>query len=646
LYVIAGVVNERLIAQRNRAMVYRAQGRRVEATELLSIVETELHTSNNQAELAEIWSEQAGLLTDDGQIDDALARYQQARNLFVQVGNLLGSADCAMEQGFLLLRRGSIAAAAQHFEYAAPNVVQHPYDRWRVDYGLARCAEARGDTLDALQRYRAAITTVAALRRRLVSEQVSSSLYVQAARLHADALRLAAAHGDAPAVLAFGEQQRALVLARMIDRRAAPLPEEYQAQDQQLRHRISALSSARPSERQAHAPALDAALDAYAELLLHARHSVPAALPTLPAPDAAAFDLPDLRAALEARYGQGWTVVSYTINGDMLLISVITPGDLFFEQTPYDAELRWMIERASQAEFRHYIYRDLPYLQGLSAQRWEIPHSLAVRLLPEYVRRRLDPAHRLLIVPAGSLHTLPWALLRLTDAWLAERTIIQLVPSLSIWRALAARHPAHSDAALLLGCSDFGARAAPLPAVGAEIAAVAVRWPGACSQLLDAQATRAALLDRSASGELSRYGLLHLACHAQLLPARGLAAHLKLWDGDLLLPEIAGLRLDGGLVMLAACEGAAADTLPGDEVLSLSWAFLAAGASAVIAGTWPLDDQAAVQIVACFYDQIGPVGDPAVALARAQRLLLAADPAENPIAVESQDWGSFVLVGV
>jgi CHAT domain-containing protein len=645
LYVLGNVVSERLIAQRNRAMVYRAQGRRAEAAALLSSIEVKLLEFQNWAELAEIWSEQAGLFADDGQIDDALARYQQASDLFVQVGNLLGSADCAMEQGFLLLRRDAVDQASKYFQYAAPKVVHHPYDCWRVDYGLARCAEARNDTPEALLYYRTAITTVAALRRRLANEQVSSSLFAQAARLHADALRLAAASGDVQALLAFGEQQRALVLARMIDQRAAPLPEEYQAQDERLRRQISLLSSVRPSERQAHASALDNVLDAYGELLLHARHSVPAPLPTLSTLDEDAFDLSRVRAALGARYGQDWTALVYTINDDTLLIGVITPDDLILESTPYDPALQRMIERAGQAEFRQYIYRDLPYLQGQSAQRWVTPRTLTDRLLPERVRRRLGPTHRLLIVPAGPLHTLPWAALRLADAWLAEQAIIQLAPSLSIWQSLAARHPAHGDAALLLGCSDYDARAAPLPAVGAEIEVVAKRWPGACFQLRDEQATRTALLDRSASGELIQYGLLHMACHAQLLPARGLAAHLKLWDGDLLLPEIAGLRLGGGLVVLSACAGAAADTLPGEEILSLSWAFLAAGANAVIAGMWPLDDQAAVPIMAGLYQELRSAGDAAAALARAQRALIAADPSEGAHLIEPQDWGSFVLVG-
>ncbi len=183
-----------------------------------------------------------------------------------------------------------------------------------------------------------------------------------------------------------------------------------------------------------------------------------------------------------------------------------------------------------------------------------------------------------------------------------------------------------------------------LPAVGAELDAVAARWPGTCEQLRDAQATQAALLERTRRGELARYGLLHIASHARLLPARGRAAHLKLWDGDLLLSEIAGLRLGGALVALSACDGAAADALPGEEVLSLSWAFLAAGASAVLASLWLLDDSAAVGIMAAFYDALRQHGDAALALAHLQRELIAAYSEDDP-ATEPTYWGSFVLTG-
>jgi len=326
------------------------------------------------------------------------------------------------------------------------------------------------------------------------------------------------------------------------------------------------------------------------------------------------------------------------------LIGAITPEGAALERTPYDERLQRLLVQATQRSYRRYTYLDLPHLQGQSDRPWAGLCDLAERLLPEAVRARLPPQPRLLIVPAGPLHTLPWAALRLEDGWLAEHAIVQIAPALSTWQVLAARRPTHEAAALLVGCGTFGERAPALPAVGAELDAVAARWPSACEQLRDARATRAALLERSASGELAHYGLLHIASHARLLPARGLAAHLKLWDGDLLLPEVAGLRLGGALVALSACDGAAADALPGEEVLSLSWAFLAAGASAVLASLWPVDDGAAVRIMAAFYSALCQHGDAALALAQVQRELIAA-PAEDDPATAAIGWGSFMLTG-
>lgn len=637
LYDAAGVLAERLVARRNRAIVYRAQGRYAEAQALLAELEDRARAGDDQAELAEIVMEQAGVLAATGQIDNSAARYQQARDLFSRLGNLLGAADCALDQGWLAIERGAAGEALDHFRFVEPIVARHPYHRWRTDYGLARCAEAGGDAAAALARYQAALATVADLRQRLVSEDLSSGLYAQAARLHVDALRLASARGDAALAIEIGESQRALVLRRLLAARLADLPGEYAAEHERLRAQIGALLGRPPDERGADDADLDRALAEYGDLLLHARHAGPTAAAPLDPP----LDLAGTRAALTAAYGADWTALLYIVSGDTLLIGTITPERLLLVQTPYDAQLRRLIAQASRPEHRRFTYRDMPYRLGRAARPWAGLCELAERLLPGQARERLHPGHRLLIVPGGELHALPWAALRLGDAWLVERAVVQLAPSLATWQSLAGRGYAPSGDALLVGCSAFGERAAALPAVAGELLAVARRWPGDCAQLLDDRATRAALLDRSSSGELERYGLLHFATHAQLLPARGLAAHLKLSDGDMLLPEVAGLRLGGGLVALSACDGAAADALPGEELLSLSWAFLAAGARGVLASLWPADDEAARGLMAAFYGELDQLHDAPAALAQTQRTLLAnGGPAADPAS-----WASFVFTG-
>lgn len=322
-----------------------------------------------------------------------------------------------------------------------------------------------------------------------------------------------------------------------------------------------------------------------------------------------------------------------------------TPNGAIFEQTAYDGELRHLLAQAIHPRYRRMTYLDLAFLQGQDAVSWAGLASLADRLIPDAVRTRLHTQHRLLIVPSGPLHALPWAALRVSERWLAECAIIQLAPSLATWQLAASRPPARGSSALLVGVSDYGARAVALPAIGAELNAVAAHWPGPSERLYNTDATCAALIQRSERGQLAELGLLHFAGHAQLLPARGRSAHLKLWDGDLPLAELADLQLGSALVVLSACDGAAAEALPGEELWSLTWALLAAGAGGVLASLWPVSDGDVVALMTAFYQELRTHGDAAAALALMQRRMLAEyalseDPRMSPLS-----WGSFVFTG-
>lgn len=636
----AGAAGDALTARRNCALVYRAQARYDEAAALLDTLEGQAAGLGNRAELAAIWMEQGAILAARGSVDAGLRRYERARRAFLAADHQLGAADCAIDMGALALARGQVELALNHFQQAKPELTRHPHHRWRADAGLARCAEAQGDSAGAMRHYQAALATVASLRGRLFSEAISSGVYTQAAQLHADALRLAVAEGAIDTALAVAEDQRALVLRRLLAAPATAVPAAFGPRHDALRLEISRLSTMAAHNAAAE---LDQALAAYGELLLHARHSAPIDRERA-LPDAAGFELASTRASLSAAYGADWTALCYTQHGDKLLLHMLTPDELLLKQIDAGRALHQLLDRVSLPLFRYHTYRDATHRQTGAWRAWDRPRTLAERLLPAELRARLHPGHRLLIVPGGPLHRLPWAALRLDDAWLAEQAIIQLVPSLSAWQLLSVRRPPAGRRALVVGCGDFGARAPALLAIDQEAALIRARWLGDCDLLLDAQATRAALLDRSARGELRQYQLIHCATHAQLLPRRGLAAHLKLYDDDLLLPEIASLNLGGGLVVLATCDGAAADSLPGEELLSLNWALLAAGAGSVIASLWPISNQAALGVTAALYAALREQPDPAQALAHAQRALLAAEQGQDE-ATTPIGWGGFVCTG-
>jgi tetratricopeptide (TPR) repeat protein len=623
-------------------MVYCIIGRHAEAGDVLDRIETEAQRLGDRTELAEIRMTQATLAAMRSQYDDAARMYHQAHTLFEQIGNAPAAAECLLEQGWLALRDHAPAAASL-FQSAAPILAEHPHHAWRVAYGLARCAEVSGDPDQALRRYRAAISTVGQLRWRLASERLSSALYSQAAQLHADAGRLAAATNAIELLLEFGEKQRALVLQRMLTAHTASIPHAHHMAYEVALHRINTLLVRDSTLLGDLHTAIDTALEQYAEMIRD-NHLTDPEPSDFYATDAE-YDLNHIRRRLCRQYGDDWTGVIYILNEPALFIITLTPQGLDIERAGYDTPLQRLIAQATRADYRHYVYRDLPYHNGTTRYPWACLRELAERLLPPTALARLHPTHRLLIVPAGPLHALPWAALRPGGTWLAERAIIQIAPTLAIYQALATRPPVQADAALLIGCSTFDDRAPTLPAVADELTLVAAHWPGTVTCLYNAEASRDALMTRSAQGELLRYSLLYIAGHAQLLTTQGLDAYIRLWDDDLLLPDVVGLRLNRALVTLSACEGAAPSALPGDEVLSLSWALLAAGASGVLASLWPIHDNAALRFMAAFYQALHIEHDAALALASAQRTLIrahqtSADPVDEPLV-----WGSFILTG-
>lgn len=118
------------------------------------------------------------------------------------------------------------------------------------------------------------------------------------------------------------------------------------------------------------------------------------------------------------------------------------------------------------------------------------------------------------------------------------------------------------------------------------------------------------------------------------------------YDGILTATEIAGLALDADLVILSACNTAAADGRPRAETFTgLTQAFFTAGARALMVSHWPVMSGAAVQL------SVGTVRRAHAdrqSLARSLQLAMQAarkEGAANAIEAHPSYWGPFVIVG-
>ncbi|MCE9669650.1 CHAT domain-containing protein [Myxococcus stipitatus] len=251
---------------------------------------------------------------------------------------------------------------------------------------------------------------------------------------------------------------------------------------------------------------------------------------------------------------------------------------------------------------------------------------------------------RLLLVPDGPLHDLPFAALREHPGGppLVSRFELGLVPSASLWRhwreeprlgpggeAFILADPAPPEreawamATVRAGVFTEAARLGALPEArreGRAIARVLEDTRVAPRLFMGPQASEAALK----RADLSRARVLHVAAHAVVdaeAPERSalvLTPGAEEEDGILQPREIAELRLGGALVVLSSCRSASGAVLPGEGVLSLARAFFESGSRAVVASLWPLRDDEAASLVERFYAHLARGWSASAALRAAQ----------------------------
>jgi hypothetical protein len=206
----------------------------------------------------------------------------------------------------------------------------------------------------------------------------------------------------------------------------------------------------------------------------------------------------------------------------------------------------------------------------------------------------------LVVVPTGSLHALPWAML----PSLSGRALV-VAPSMSAWLRLAAHTRSRGRKTALVA----GPR---LRHSGAEVRDLAALYPGA-TVLSDGAATAAAAL-RAFDGA----ALAHVACHGHFRSDSPLFSSLELADGPLTAFDLQGLQRAPAVLVLSSCDLALSDRHPGDELLGLSSALLSMGTRTIVASVVPVSDREARRLMLSFHRELVTGVPPAAALAHAQ----------------------------
>jgi len=231
--------------------------------------------------------------------------------------------------------------------------------------------------------------------------------------------------------------------------------------------------------------------------------------------------------------------------------------------------------------------------------------SLSERLL-EPILSSLPPTGRLLVVPHGSLHQVPFEALRVDGEYVDTRWSVVRTP-LAGSETGTARSPV--DAGVLLA----GVELPELPELRAELEMVADRL-GAGRDGLCVNPTRAQLL-----AQLPKRRAIHLATHGRFREDNPAFSSLTVADGVVFVADLADLALSADLVVLSACSTGRVFPGRGEDLAGVAHAFLAAGAQSLVAPLWRIREGATRDWMAAFYRAWATHGSVALATRSAAR---------------------------
>jgi CHAT domain-containing protein len=263
----------------------------------------------------------------------------------------------------------------------------------------------------------------------------------------------------------------------------------------------------------------------------------------------------------------------------------------------------------------------------------------------------------LVLVPSGALATVPWHATYGDGRWAIDEAAFSTIASARLLVEVAGRTvPPSTGRGLVIGNPDTGDPRHALPQAGAEASTIfrahysAGRYcgrPDGPAVTADGRGTPEDVLGWLTAAGTPPATVLHLACHGVIRADGPASSYLLLSDGTRVSSEdlmrAAADRPAGrspGLVSLAACTTHRAGRAY-DEAVTLSTAFLVAGATSAIGSLWPVPDRATARLMVIFHDRLAAHGlPPHEALRAAQRELRI--PGDD---TSLADWAGFVHLG-
>src|ERR1700686_4970123 len=587
-------------------------------------------------EAAKTLANEATAYAQQGKTVQALERFTKAREMFGREKNLVWPWLIDLYQGLLLFHEGRYfearrlctAAAAFFDQSALPGkaVLAHLLLA-RIALQVGDPAEAQRETDESLARLAHLQTPVLAYQAHLLQGQLGQScndrraalrafleakqsLETMRSRLHGEELKISflknrmqvyeslmdlfiAGDGSDTSTeeaLSWMEAAKSRSMIEMIFQSGQSLPLGEAGQSDLVRrirdlreelnwyyHRIE-LEQLRPEEKSGERlDILQKKAQGHEKELLRTLRELPARErenTTLEAPSDLSVE------KLQSALPQDATLVEYFSAGDRLIAAVITREEIRILPVTVLPRVTHILQllRFQLSKFRmgsEYVRRFEDPLLRATQSHLESLYGELIAPLRQYCQGK-----RLIIVPHGPLHFLPFHALRNGEEYLCDSFTISYAPSASVFFACQEKPASVNASSLVFGIADERA-----PQILQEAESVAALLPQS-SLCIGKQAPSSLLREKG-----PQTGLLHIATHGVYRQDNPMFSGIRLGDGYLNLFDLYQIRLNASLVTLSGCATGMNFVAAGDDLLGLQPGLFYAGASTLLLSLWAVHDQ-------------------------------------------------------
>ncbi|HMB52256.1 MAG TPA: CHAT domain-containing protein [Thermoanaerobaculia bacterium] len=600
----------------------------------------------------------AELRFENGEREEVLADYERAISLFAERQNRYEESAARAGYAAVLASLGRLDAARQAWRAVlegARSVGARQLEA-RAHQGLARLELDAGRTAVALAEVAAAVGIVESLRSDLAPPDLRASFLATQREVYELEIEARMAAGEVGAALVASERARSRSLLDVVRGSGftgldagGPLVETRREVERRLRAKAAQRQDAGGEQR--------AVLDAEIDELLARLDGLEAQLRRADPRYGELIRPPEVTlAAVQAQLDEGTVLVELALGARRSFLWWVT------------ADAAEAVELAPRATIEAAARRVHEALRTPgSGAEGEASLAALGELLFSGLGDRFAGCRRLVVVPDGALHYVPFAALVApgSEEPLLERCEVVHLPSAAVLAAQrrdeAGRRVAAgvavvadpvfsaADSRLPEGAVRSSDEAAPLSRLRfsrreAEAIAEAVPEGEEVHLALDFAADRQAVVD----GGLDGYRVVHFATHGVLDDRHPALSALVLsrvdregheQPGLLSLRDVYGLDLGAELVVLSGCETALGREVRGEGLVGLTRGFMHAGAPRVVASLWRVEDRTTARLMERFYSALLTEGHPpAAALREAQREVRRRRP-------DPWFWAPFVLQG-